>query len=82
MIEGSTPLAGVILEDEQGNIALQLRDDNPTIINPNKWSVFGGHIEPGEDPANAAVREIAEELGIALDPQKLNVLGEFEYKDR
>ena len=28
----------------------------------------GGHVEPGEDPRAAAVREVAEETGLIVDP--------------
>ena len=31
---------------------------------PNVWDVFGGHIEPGEEPHQTLVRELQEELGI------------------
>jgi mutator protein MutT len=31
---------------------------------PNVWDLFGGHVEPGEDPHQAFVRELQEELGI------------------
>lgn len=33
---------------------------------PNVWDVFGGHIEPDEQPEQALVRELQEELGISL----------------
>jgi 8-oxo-dGTP pyrophosphatase MutT (NUDIX family) len=33
-----------------------------------RWLPTGGHIEPGEHPATAARRELAEELGIQPDP--------------
>lgn len=32
----------------------------------------GGHLEPGETPAAAAVRELAEETGVTLDPARLD----------
>ena len=32
---------------------------------PNVWDVFGGHIEPGERPEQALVRELQEELDIS-----------------
>ena len=31
---------------------------------PDVWDVFGGHIEPAEQPEQTLVRELAEELGI------------------
>ncbi|HXQ35332.1 MAG TPA: NUDIX domain-containing protein [Anaerolineales bacterium] len=31
---------------------------------PNVWDVFGGHIEPGEQPVQTLVREVQEELNI------------------
>ena len=33
---------------------------------PNVWDLPGGHVEPGEQPANALVRELAEEIGIQV----------------
>jgi 8-oxo-dGTP diphosphatase len=45
-------------------ILLYKRDDKPSIQAPGKWDLFGGHIEAGEKPDDAIIREIAEELGI------------------
>lgn len=42
---------------------MQLRDNNPKIIYPGVWAFFGGHIESGEDPEVAIVRELQEEIG-------------------
>ena len=64
--------AGVILEDEFGRILLQLRDNIPRIANPNQWGLFGGRIETGEIPFEAALREIEEELCIKLSPDRLH----------
>ena len=33
---------------------------------PNVWDLPGGHVEPGEHPAGALVRELSEELGIRI----------------
>jgi 8-oxo-dGTP pyrophosphatase MutT (NUDIX family) len=37
----------------------------------------GGKIEPTETPLAAAVREVAEELGITCDPAQLELLGRW-----
>lgn len=31
---------------------------------PNNWIVPGGGVEPNEDPANTAIREVLEEAGV------------------
>jgi 8-oxo-dGTP pyrophosphatase MutT (NUDIX family) len=33
----------------------------------NIWLAVGGHIEPGEDPNEAAVREVKEEVGLDVE---------------
>jgi 8-oxo-dGTP diphosphatase len=62
----ATRIAGVILYRD-GKVLLQHRDDDPAIISPGKWAIFGGHVEEREDPEEAARREIAEELGLRLE---------------
>jgi 8-oxo-dGTP diphosphatase len=45
---------------------MQLRDNDPRILYPGYWALFGGHIEAGETPAVAVVREVMEEIGYGL----------------
>jgi 8-oxo-dGTP diphosphatase len=59
-------VAGIILHRE-GRVLLQHRDDKPGITAPGAWAIFGGHLEPGEEPDNGARREVAEELGLCLE---------------
>jgi 8-oxo-dGTP diphosphatase len=48
---------------QNNQFLLQLRDDKPQIRYPGYWAFFGGHIEPGEQPAEAMRRELQEEIG-------------------
>ena len=41
------------------------------------YTVPGGRVERGEEPRHAAVRELREEVGIAVAPDTLRALGEF-----
>lgn len=53
----------IVLDD--GRYLMQLRDQKPEIFYPGHWGLFGGALEPGEEPAAALQRELREELGIA-----------------
>jgi 8-oxo-dGTP diphosphatase len=53
----------VILPYRGRSVLMQLRDDKEGIAFPGKWGFFGGAIEPGEVPEDAARRELAEEIG-------------------
>lgn len=55
------PVAICLLYREN-KLLMQLRDNIPTILYPGLWGLFGGHIEAGETPEVAVVREIAEEI--------------------
>ena len=68
--------AGVVLVDREGRILLQERDEHPR-IDPEKWGLAGGHVDPGEDFEAAAYRELEEETGVRLAPGDLELFGEF-----
>jgi len=59
-------IASIILENDKGEILLYLRDNKPDIPFPDYWDLIGGHIEDGETPEEALVREVKEELDIEL----------------
>lgn len=64
-----TVAAGVLLFDDEDRVLLV----DPTY--KSGWEFPGGVVEPGEAPARAGVREVAEELGLDLpDPLRLLVL--------
>jgi 8-oxo-dGTP pyrophosphatase MutT (NUDIX family) len=59
-------IAVVALTDPTGAVLLQLRGKGKA-AEPGQWSLPGGHVEPGETPAGAAARELAEETGLAAE---------------
>ncbi|MFA5141481.1 MAG: NUDIX domain-containing protein [Candidatus Woesearchaeota archaeon] len=57
-----------------------LRDNKPTIPNPNKWSILGGGIEEGENPTEALIREIREEIG--TDIYNVDLVTKIQHTQR
>lgn len=74
----------VILVDRRGWVLLQERDEHPA-IDPEKWSLCGGHLEEGEEFLDGALRELAEETGVELTAAELELfhhldLGELGHE--
>ena len=69
--------AEIILTRKDGALILQKRDDKPGISNPGFIASFGGHIEHGETPLEAAVREINEETNLQLTAEDLQFFGKY-----
>jgi 8-oxo-dGTP diphosphatase len=59
-------IAAIILENDEGKFLLYLRDNKPDIPFPDHWDLIGGHIEEGETPEEALLREVKEELDLDL----------------
>jgi 8-oxo-dGTP diphosphatase len=57
------PCAGGIVHDSAGRLLLIRRGQPPSA---GSWSVPGGRCRPGEPPATACVREVAEETGLRV----------------
>ena len=67
------PSAAVVLHDEHGRVLMGLHSDR------NIWVLPGGLIEPGEIPADGAVRETWEETGLLIDVTE--ILGVYGGKE-
>ncbi|WP_343612814.1 NUDIX domain-containing protein [Novosphingobium sp.] len=63
------PVVAAALIDAQGRVLLHRRA--PGKYHEMLWEYPGGKVELGESAAEAVLREIAEELGVALDPAAL-----------
>jgi 8-oxo-dGTP pyrophosphatase MutT (NUDIX family) len=66
--------ASAIIIDTRGRFLLQQRDQAPGIAQPGKIGLFGGHREPGETYLQCVVREIYEEVGYFISPDRFEHL--------
>jgi 8-oxo-dGTP pyrophosphatase MutT (NUDIX family) len=64
-----------ILVSMDGRLLLQLRDDLPRVSDPGKLGLFGGRREGSETFLECVVREVHEEIGLYLPPERLELLG-------
>ena len=46
----------------------------------HKYTVPGGYVKPGENPRAAAIRELAEEVGIRVEPDQLKFVQDYRFK--
>ncbi len=65
------PVVAVIVTSEHGVLITERRDGTPP------WGFVTGEIEPGEQPEDAAVREVKEEAGLEVRPGR--VIGERDH---
>jgi 8-oxo-dGTP pyrophosphatase MutT (NUDIX family) len=67
----------VALVNSRGRIYIQYRSATKRLLPNRKTISVSGHVDPGETFERAAVREVAEELGIELNESDLRPLGSF-----
>jgi 8-oxo-dGTP diphosphatase len=65
----------------EGQWVLQHRDNLSTIVDPDKISLFGGHLDPGETPLDCVLRETREELGLQLHSGDVEFVRTFDRVD-
>jgi 8-oxo-dGTP pyrophosphatase MutT (NUDIX family) len=59
------PSVTAVVINERSEVLLQRRSDN------GQWGLLSGHMEPGEEPADAVIREVMEEAGIEVIPEQI-----------
>jgi 8-oxo-dGTP pyrophosphatase MutT (NUDIX family) len=59
------PAVTIVCRDEEGRVLLAKHQDY------DQWALPGGSIDPGETPADAAVREMWEETGLLVEPVRI-----------
>ncbi len=73
-----TELAGCVVLDDYGRILLLHRSTDKL----SQWELPGGKIEPDELAEQAAVRELAEELGVEVRLTRALGSGEFVHDEQ
>ncbi|MFI9121334.1 NUDIX hydrolase [Streptomyces bikiniensis] len=59
------PGVSAVVFDDHGRVLLGRRSDN------GRWAVIGGIVEPGEQPADCAVREVYEETAVRCEVERI-----------
>ncbi len=59
------PAVCAVVVDDRGEVLLHRRADT------GGWALPGGIVDPGEQPADAVVREICEETGVRVVPDRV-----------
>src|SRR4051794_40400166 len=59
------PSVSAIIFNDDGHVLLHRSADDA------KWYLIGGAMEPGEHPSDACVREVREETGLIVSPERL-----------
>jgi 8-oxo-dGTP pyrophosphatase MutT (NUDIX family) len=69
-----TVSCGVVILNPRGEVLLCHATET------SHWDIPKGQGEPGEQPVEAALRELVEETGIVLEASRLKDLGRFVYR--
>ena len=66
------PGVSAVVTDDDGRVLLGRRADN------GRWAVVSGILDPGEEPAPAALREVLEETGVVAEVIALTAVSTSE----
>ncbi|MDD5900768.1 MAG: NUDIX domain-containing protein [Lachnospiraceae bacterium] len=68
------------IQNAKGRFLMQKRSDSVDNC-PGEWATTGGSVVAGEEPLTAAVRELAEELGLTVNAEELQYCLMMRRKD-
>ena len=74
-------VAAALIVDPQGRVLCVRRGASRFASTAHKWEFPGGKLEPGETPAQAAVREVREELGLEIEALGDAPVAEHDYPE-
>ena len=67
-------VAKALVLNSRGEVLI-LRRSSTDSARPHDWDLPGGGIDPGEEPGQAVLREIAEEVSISLTADAIRLIG-------
>lgn len=76
--EESKVSVNAILISKHNEFILQERDDNPAIVNPGMWSLFGGTVKPSETNWSGLRRELFEELELTYKGSQVEIFNTYK----
>ncbi len=74
-------IASALLQRPDGRILVLKRHRNRRVM-PGKWCVVSGYVEPGEEPAQTAVREVREEVGLDVKVTRTDGIVRVPLEDK
>ncbi len=72
----------IFVVNSRGEVLIQQRGGSKQ-IHAGEWdTAHGGHLRAGEDSLAGAIRELREELGLTVEPTRLEFLFELTYQSQ
>ena len=79
ILTSKTGVGTLIVSTKTRRVLLNLRSGHKT--HAMCWSLFGGMVEPGEQPKSALLRELEEEMNFIPDIEKIYPFDVYQSKD-
>jgi ADP-ribose pyrophosphatase YjhB (NUDIX family) len=80
LLSEKTGVGTIFVSTKTNRVLLNLRAQHKT--HPIYWSLWGGMMEEGEQPKDALLRELFEEMGFVPDIKKIYPFDVYQSKDK